>query len=1109
MSQHRLAHVQLINWGTFGGAWSFDVPWKGMLLTGPSGAGKSSVLDAMASILVAPGKVRFNAAAQGTDTRDHDRSLVTYVRGAHKREADEETGEVGAAFLRKGPTWSAVGLTFVDESGKETTLLRLFHISGSSVQRDELRSMYAIAPGRVDLLELKSFVANGIEYRQLKSSFPAWNTYRGEGYSSFAERFRKQLGIASEQAQVLLHKTQSAKNLTNLDALFRDFMLDVPGTFELANTTVEQFDELRSAHSSVVDARRQVEALLPLRAIDEQLRAVESQQREVQDQVAHLETWLRQRRKVGLEADLVRERPLLARLEAEVAEAKGHADLAEDERRRCQQAVDGAGGGDVTTLEALRAARLDARDLALQRRSRYAGAAERVAVRLPDGVAEVVRFEREVDEARAALEARRAEFNAAQGEALRDKGRGADAHRRAVDELEALRRHRSNLDARLLAVRESLAQALGVSPTTLPFVGELLQVKQGESEWTGAVERVLASFARTLVVPAQHYLAAAEFIDAEFLGTRLVYERVEPRGEDGPDFVADLLPSKLDLADGAYTGWLAERLQRRFAYACVDDARSLDGVQRGVTRNGQVKHSPSLHEKDDRFRVADRTRWVLGFSTEAKEAELERVLAVSQTYLDQIEARLRQLDVEQADLAVVARALQDLAELSWDRVDLSSHEAGLDAVDRQLERLRATNVDLRALEAQLDRARRAKQLADDKLAELRASLLQREDHVARILREVETLTAILSEAPDVPDEVAKHLDLLSDELMAEASGLDAAMRQHLHERDSKLSALLSRVSQQAVLKMTAYKKEWEAPAADWDAGLLYLPEYLGRLSTLEADRLPEFEERFFELLHRQARNNISGLAQDIRGARREIRSRVDDVNRSLLMTRFSREGRLQIKVLDRTLDEVDQFLKTLNRITESSMLDAGGAADDAARREAEERFVRMEQLLDRLGSADPADKAWRERCLDTRQHVQFQARVIDDDGAQVDVYTGSGGRSGGERQKLVTFCLAAALRFQLAPEGKADPTYALVVIDEAFDKADHTFTQAGLEVFRTFGFQLLLATPMKMLQTIDDYVGGVVMVDNRPGRGSILQELHYDLGRPAVVAADADQEVLL
>lgn len=73
-----------------------------------------------------------------------------------------------------------------------------------------------------------------------------------------------------------------------------------------------------------------------------------------------------------------------------------------------------------------------------------------------------------------------------------------------------------------------------------------------------------------------------------------------------------------------------------------------------------------------------------------------------------------------------------------------------------------------------------------------------------------------------------------------------------------------------------------------------------------------------------------------------------------------------------------------------------------------------------------------------------------------------------------------------------------MVIDEAFDKADHSFTQAGLEVFRAFGFQLLLATPMKMLQTIEDHVGGVVMVANQPGRGSTLQELPFDTSRPTI-----------
>ena len=314
----------------------------------------------------------------------------------------------------------------------------------------------------------------------------------------------------------------------------------------------------------------------------------------------------------------------------------------------------------------------------------------------------------------------------------------------------------------------------------------------------------------------------------------------------------------------------------------------------------------------------------------------------------------------------------------------------------------------------------------------------------------------------------------------------------------------------AAAAMAEYRRDWPGQAADWGEAVESLPEYLQRLVDLETDRLPEFEGRFFSLLQSQARNNASQLSMMIRGARREIRSRVDEVNKSLRLTPFSPSGFLQIEVRDRSLPDVDRFLATLNAITSGSVMDAMAAGTAEERQAAEGRFVLMQELLARLGSADAADKAWRERCLDTRQHVQFQARVIDTDGVQLDVFTGSGGRSGGERQKLVTFCLAAALRFQLAPPGRTEPAYALVVIDEAFDKADHTFTQAGLEVFRSFGFQLLLATPMKMLQTIDDYVGGVVMVTNEAGRGSTLQELHYDtVGAPGSPVPEGAQEVLL
>lgn len=56
----------------------------------------------------------------------------------------------------------------------------------------------------------------------------------------------------------------SAKSLGSLDQLFRDYMLDTPNTFTMAERAVNQFHDLQEAHRVVVDARRQVEMLAPL-----------------------------------------------------------------------------------------------------------------------------------------------------------------------------------------------------------------------------------------------------------------------------------------------------------------------------------------------------------------------------------------------------------------------------------------------------------------------------------------------------------------------------------------------------------------------------------------------------------------------------------------------------------------------------------------------------------------------------------------------------------------------------------------------------------------------------------------------------------------------------
>lgn len=1112
MTQYRLSRVQVVNWGTFDGAWSFTVPWKGLLMTGPSGAGKSSLLDAMASVLVRPAKLRFNAAAQGTDTGDRDRSTLTYVRGAHKRETDEATGEVGTAFLRRGATWSGVGLTFIDERGAEATLLRLFHIRSGSTDASDLKSMYIFAPEAVDVMALKPYVETGIENRRVKNAFQGWEVYSSDAYTGFAAKFRRHLGMGSEQAQVLLHKTQSAKNLTNLDTLFREFMLDVPETFKLADDTVEQFDELSQAHSTVVDARRQVEALSPLRQASEQLAALADERDALELEERHLGTWLLGRRLAAARADEAGHRPALARLGAELEAAERAMESAEAERQRAQRAVDQSGGAQLTTLEALRDTLLRERARVEARAERLRSAGAELGLALPTEAAEWEAFQGVLARARSTDDDARRERGQAVFAASTERGRIDDRAAELGRDLTALRTHRSNLDSRLLQVRRRLAGQLGVAENRLPFVGELVQVRAESTEWTGAIERVLGSFARTLVVPAQHYLAAAEFIDDDFLGARLVYERVGEAAAAGelPSKGGSLL-AKLELKDDtAHLAWLVERLSARFDYACVNTSAEFAQHARAVTRNGQVKHSSALHEKDDRRRVDDRSRWVLGFSTEAKEAELERLLAENAALRAEVDARLADLDAEDARLRERGRWIETLTGAAFADVDVLPVAGRIGEVERQLDDLRAEHHDLVQLESALERAREAHELSVRRRDELAVTHRESHNRLRLIGELIERLEASIGEAEAVPEVVDAALEEHVVALGVSDDRLEVELRGRFRSRSEEIGKRVNREVSASVRAMSGYRRDWPGASADWGDTVDYLPEYLARLGSLESDGLPAFEDRFFTLLQNQASRNIGQLHLQVREARREIRSRVDEVNKSLLMTEFAAGEYLQIQVIDRSLPDVTAFLATLTEITSGSIMDAASLATAEERAEAEVRFRQMRQLLDRLGSDDPADKAWRQRCLDTRQHVQFRAAVQDPDGVQVDVFTGSGGRSGGERQKLVTFCLAAALRFQLAPPGELRPTYALVVIDEAFDKADHSFTQAGLEVFRAFGFQLLLATPMKMLQTIEDHVGGVVMVANVPGVGSTLQELPFDMSRPAAEPGlEAEQEALL
>ena len=77
-------------------------------------------------------------------------------------------------------------------------------------------------------------------------------------------------------------------------------------------------------------------------------------------------------------------------------------------------------------------------------------------------------------------------------------------------------------------------------------------------------------------------------------------------------------------------------------------------------------------------------------------------------------------------------------------------------------------------------------------------------------------------------------------------------------------------------------------------------------------------------------------------------------------------------------------------------------------------------------------------------------------------------------------------------DGKQFSRFGTVILDEAFDRADSQFTRRGMDVFNEFGFHMVLATPEKMLQTIQDYIGGAAVVQCFDRKHSTLALLEIE-----------------
>ncbi|MDN6706656.1 ATP-binding protein [Corynebacterium glyciniphilum] len=648
--QFRLSRIQLINWGTVDGYLDITVPREGFLVTGASGSGKSTIIDAVAAVLVPPERLNFNAAGQaggsGAAGRGSGRTLVSYIRGAWRRDEDPESGGITSTFLRPGATWSAVALTYhrgTEDKPEAVTLTAFYYLKSGETSRTGVRRLYGVHDEDVGLDPevLHPLMSTGINIRQVKATWPAPSRFT-ETHRVFADRFRPKLGITSPEALLLLHRTQSAKQLDNLDQLFRDYMLTEPETFTLAKDAVAQFTELRTAYERVQDVKARIEvldALPPLAtrrdsAVDEadRARAMLEALPLVRDRL-HRQSLVEQIRE--LDASLAAAGDVLAR-------AREDEDHAVAGLRAAEAALQGAGGERLQVLE------MEVR-LAEEKLEKVQRAADALAsaVTAIGGVTptDAESFTVVTGQALDVVESYqqdRERVEARRNEAVLRAGKASEELRGIAEELASLAKRTSNIGYRHVQVRESLCRDLGLRPRELPFAGELIDVVDDHRDWEPVAQRLLGGFATTLLVPESQVGRVSAWVNAHHTGVRLVYRSV-PEQVSVPQrpVHADALSLKLSVVDSPFRDWVLAQLRSRHEYRCVESPEFFDRIRgsRGVTRSGLVhggrdRDGSVRFEKDDRHRLDDRSRWSLGSTNHGKQELLAQRRATVQSQLD-------------------------------------------------------------------------------------------------------------------------------------------------------------------------------------------------------------------------------------------------------------------------------------------------------------------------------------------------------------------------------------------------------------------------------------------------------------------------------------------
>lgn len=1092
---YRLLSLEVYNWGTFDKhIWSLDLDGDTSLLTGDVGSGKSTLVDAIITLLVPPKKVTYNKAADATA---RERTLASYVRGYYGQKRSE-SGMGSPEALRDKNQYSVILAVFGDDNlGLRTSLAQVFWFKDDT---NYPARFYCLADRTLSIQN--DFTDFGTEIKSLRKKLSSDKQTRlFDDYTQYSREFRRRFGIRSPQSMELFQQTISMKKVDALTDFVRQNMLEAPDTANDVEVLLSHFHDLDEAHEAVVRAKRQQDLLRPLvdvgnRYFDDQDRA-----KKLDDMEQLLPAWFAQQEQALRKIDAEVLTKNLQELKADLQNVTDQIGNNDAEFQQVNIQLFQKGGQELSILEKELANDKQVLERTQKDRAEYEKRVKILGIE-PAETAEVfaeqqLRLDEISDDAKFQEMKLTEERLEQEGELRALK----NSIKSIQDELKSLQNRKSSIPADYIKLRHELCKSLDLAEDELPFAGELMQVMEDESEWEGALERLLHGFGISLLIPRHRYSQIIQWMEKHSLKQRLVYFSAET---DEEETSFDSLPDdaacrKLLLRrDSKYYGWLTKELKQRFSHVCCDNLNDFKKEKFALTKRGQVKLGGQRHEKDDRYDIDDRRRYVLGFSNlkkiQALESELED-LAVEERRIQREINRLKTNRKQCLDRQQAVELLRETTEFSY--IDAKSAEGVVKNKEERIKELREQNGVYKELEMDKHRLMQDKLRLNQRYNELRDAVTRADDRLRVHHSRLEEAQRKIAEAdqqkcmivfPRIEENALKIFG--NDTLRLDnQQKLFADFQKFISKEKTRVAEQREEKGRQLAEKMQEFRLIFPEISNDLGSEPSALGDYRQILSKLELDDLPKFEERFKELLRENTIRQMALFREKLNGVCDRIMERIELINESLGQIDYN-EGRfIQLECSQVVDTEIRAFRDQLRECTD------GAGADDYS----EERFQKVQQILGRFKGrpeSAEADLKWRNRVIDVRNWFAFAAsEKWRETNEEYEHYTDSGGKSGGQKEKLAYTILAASLVYNFGLEKQSNnekqlETFRFVVIDEAFLKSSDESARFGLELFQKLDLQLLVVTPLAKIGTIEPYVSHVGFVyQNDQEHRSFLRNL--------------------